>query len=111
MSLTVRHLVMGFIHMNTLGTMTTLLLAYAVTYGWCAPSNPAARTGMGLLMAGIITTELLLFTQGTFFYAGWGMIPGHYWHLFIASAMMPTGVALLLLHRRALNMTKHTEPD
>ena len=66
---------------------------------------------MGLLMAGIITTELLLFTQGTFFYAGWGMIPGHYWHLFIASAMMPTGVALLLLHRRALNMTKHTEPD
>jgi hypothetical protein len=111
MSLTVRHLVMGFIHMNTLGTMTTLLLAYAITYGWCVPSSRVARGGIVLLSAGIISTELLLFTQGTFFWAGWGMIPGHYWHLFIASSMMPTGVALLLLQKRALSMTKHTEPD
>lgn len=111
MSLTVRHLVMGFIHMNTLGTMTTLLLAYAITYGWCAPSNQAARTGMGMLTAGIVSTELLLFTQGTFFWAGWGMIPGHYWHLFFASAMMPIGLALLLMQKRAVSLTKHTGPD
>lgn len=96
MSLTVRHLVMGFIHMNTLGTMTVLLLAYAITQGWCDPGRRTARAGLALLLTGIISSELLLFAQGTFFWAGWGMMPGHYWHLFIASALMPAGIALLL---------------
>lgn len=97
MSLTVRHLVMGFIHMNTLGTMTALLLAYAITQSWCDPRHGLTRAGLVLLTTGIIASELLLFTQGTFFWAGWGMIPGHYWHLFVASALMPVGVALLLI--------------
>lgn len=96
MSLTVRHLVMGFIHMNTLGTMTVLLLAYAITQGWCDPGRPTAHAGLALLTTGIISSELLLFAQGASFWAGWGMMPGHYWHLFIASALMPAGTALLL---------------
>ncbi|HRD53958.1 MAG TPA: hypothetical protein PKY96_15065, partial [Flavobacteriales bacterium] len=56
-----------------------------------------ARVGFVLLTSGILASELLLFAQGTFFWAGWGMMHGHYWHLFIASALMPAGVALLLL--------------
>ena len=96
MSLTVRHLVMGFIHMNTLGIMTALLLAYAITYGWLDSRRTLARIGLVLLIAGIIGSELLLFAQGTFFWAGWGMMQGHYWHLFIASVLMPLGVGLLV---------------
>lgn len=96
MAFTIRHYVMGFIHMNTLGTMTTLLLAYAVTQRWCDPQRPVMRAGLLLLCAGIVASELLLFTQGTFFWAGWGLIPGHYWHMIVASALMPIGVLLLL---------------
>jgi hypothetical protein len=97
MAFTIRHYVMGFIHMNTLGTMTMLLLAYAVMHGWCEAKAPIARWGIRLVITGIIATELLLFVQGTFFWFGWGMIPGHYWHLFIASILIPTGVALILI--------------
>ena len=96
MAFTLRHYVMGFIHMNTLGTMTMLLLAYAVVYTWCDLRQGMARTGLVLLIVGILLSEVLLFAQGTFFWAGWGMISGHYWHLFLASALMPTGVALLM---------------
>jgi hypothetical protein len=96
MAFTLRHYVMGFIHMNTLGTMTMLLLAYAVVYTWCDLRQGLARTGLVLLIAGILLSELLLFAQGTFFWAGRGMIPGHYWHLFLASALMPVGVGLML---------------
>lgn len=97
MALTIRHYVMGFIHMNTLGTMTALLLAYAIVQGWTDTHRPMERIGLGLLVAGIILSELLLFVQGTFFWVGWGMIPGHYLHLAIASGLMPAGVALLLI--------------
>lgn len=97
MGFTIRHYVMGFIHLNTLATMTTLLLAYALLQGWFDIRRLAVRAGLVLLTAGILLSELLLFAQGTFFWAGWGIIPGHYWHLFLASALMPLGVGLLLV--------------
>lgn len=97
MALTIRHFVMGFIHMNTLGTMTALLLAYAIVHSWCDLRSVWVRVGIGALVSGIVASELLLFIQGTFFWIGWGMIPGHYLQLVIASALMPLGVAVLLL--------------
>ena len=96
MALTIRHFVMGFIHLNTLGTMTSLLLAYAIANGWFEVRVTAVRVGLGALIGGIILSELLLFTQGTFFWAGLGLIPGHYLHMVIASGLMPLGVLLLL---------------
>lgn len=96
MAFTLRSYVMGFIHLNTLAIMTTLLLVYALLQGWLPVRNLAVKAGVALLTGGIILSELLLFTQGTFFWAGWGMIPGHYLHMVLASALMPLGVALLL---------------
>ena len=71
-------------------------VAYAVLHGWCDLRQASHASVSVLLVAGIILSELLLFAQGTFFWAGWGMIPGHYWHLFLASALMPVGVGLML---------------
>ncbi|MEI2652853.1 MAG: hypothetical protein V9G12_12025 [Microthrixaceae bacterium] len=51
MALTMRHFVMGFIHLNTLGTMTSLLLAYAVTNGWFDVRVTAVRLGLVRLSA------------------------------------------------------------
>jgi hypothetical protein len=97
MAFTLRHYVMGFIHMNTLGVMTMLLLAYAILQGWLDTKRWAMRVGLGSLVIGIVLSELLLFTQGTFFWVGWGMIPGHYVQLLVASALMPVGIAILLV--------------
>jgi len=97
MGFTIRHYVMGFIHMNTLATLTTLLLAYALLQYWLDIGRKLARIGLALLIAGILISEILLFTQGTFFWAGWGMIGGHYWHLFLASLLMPIGIGILLI--------------
>ncbi len=104
---TLRHYVMGFIHLSTLATMTTLLLAYALMQGWLDIRRVTVRTGLGLLTAGILLSELLLFTQGTFFWAGLGLIPGHYWHMVIASALMPVGIILLLLSSRMRKAVMH----
>ena len=97
MAFTIRHYVMGFIHMNTLGTMTMLLLAYAVLHNWCDTRRAVVRIALGLVITGIIGSELLLFGQGTAFWAGWGLIPGHYWHLVIASSLIPLGTGMLLV--------------
>ncbi|MCB0771319.1 MAG: hypothetical protein KDC00_13045 [Flavobacteriales bacterium] len=97
MAFTVRHYVMGFIHMNTLGTMTCLLLAYAVMHGWCDLRSPSLRTGLWLIASGIVLSELMLFAQGTLFWAGWGLIPGHYWQITAASALIPIGVLVVLV--------------
>jgi hypothetical protein len=96
MAFTLRSYVMGFVHLNTLAIMTTLLLVYALLQGWLPVRSLAVKAGVALLTGGIILSELLLFTQGTFFWAGWGMIPGHYLHMVLASALMPLGVALVL---------------
>lgn len=97
MALTVRHFVMGFIHMNTLGTMTMLLLAYAVIQGWLDVRRKSVRFGLGTLVLGIVLSEVLLFAQGTFFWAGWGLMPGHYIQLLSVSALIPIGVVVLLV--------------
>ena len=96
MAFTLRSYVMGFVHLNTLAIMTTLLLVYALLQGWLPVRSLAVKAGVALLTGGIILSELLLFTQGTFFWVGWGLIKGHYLHMVLASALMPLGVALLL---------------
>lgn len=96
MAFTLRSYVMGFIHLNTLAIMTTLLLVYAMLQGWLPVRSMAVKAGVALLTGGIIASELLLFAQGTFFWAELGLIPGHYWHMVLASSLMPLGVALLL---------------
>jgi hypothetical protein len=100
MALTIRHFVMGFVHMNTLGVMTMLLCAYAILQGWFDLGRRGIRWGLGLVVAGIIASEILLLSQGTFFWMGWGLMPGHYWQLAFASALIPLGVILLLIYAK-----------
>jgi hypothetical protein len=111
MGFTIRHYVMGFIHLNTLATMTSILLAYALLQEWLDIRRLAVRAGLVLLTSGILLSELLLFTQGTFFWAGLGLIPGHYWHMFIASALMPLGILFLLWSGMRRSMLAHDRPS
>lgn len=96
MALTLRNYVIGFIHMNTLGAATAILLAFALMRCWLTERDVLVRWALLLFVAGFVASELLLFAQGTMFWAGWGMIPGYYWLLFGASALLPIAGWVLL---------------
>lgn len=96
MALTLRNYVIGFVHLNTLGAVSSLLFAFALMRGWLKDSSLATKSGLVLFIVGYAASELLLFAQGTAFWAGWGAMPGYYWSVFLASALMPAGAWLLL---------------
>lgn len=96
MALTLRNYVIGFIHLNTLGSISALLFAHALMRGWFDERRPGVRFGLILFVAGYALSEGLLFLQGTFFWAGFGLLPGYYWTLFAASVLLPLGVGTLL---------------
>lgn len=97
MALTLRNYVIGFVHLNTLGAITALLFAHALMRGWFAESAIAVRAAFVLFITGFAASELLLFGQGTLFWAGMGMMPGYYWILFAASALLPAAMVTLLM--------------
>lgn len=97
MALTLRNFVVGFVHLNTLGAITSLLFAFALMKGWFDEHHMAVRAGLLLFLAGFLGSEVMLFIQGAFFWMGWGLIPGYYWTLFAASAMLPAGAWVLLV--------------
>jgi hypothetical protein len=96
MALTLRNYVIGFIHLNTLGSISALLFAHALMRGWFDERQPWVRLGLVLFITGYACSELLLFTQGTLFWFGSGLMPGYYWVLFSASVLLPVGVGTLL---------------
>lgn len=97
MALTLRNYVVGFVHLNTLGAITSLLFAFALMKGWFDERRAMVRAGLMLFIAGFACSELLLFIQGTFFWMGWGLVTGYYWLLFAVSALLPLGVWALLI--------------
>ena len=97
MGFTIRNYVIGFIHLNTLGAISSLLFAHALMQGWLDEQRKVVRLGLTLFIMGFAGSELLLFGQGTLFWAGLGMLPGYYWMLFGVSALLPVGVITLLM--------------
>jgi hypothetical protein len=108
MALTLRNFVVGFIHLNTLGAITALLLAFAVSQGWFNEEQRTVRLGFILFITGFASSELLLFAQGMAFWSGWGLLPGYYWALFCASALLPCAMGILLLKGRSASF--HPSP-
>ena len=111
MALTLRNYVIGFIHLNTLGAITALMFAHAVMRGWFNERLLLVRVAIGLFISGFALSELLLFLQGTLFWAGLGMMPGYYTVLLGFSMLLPIGVGSLLVHMLAMwpRSTSHDE--
>ncbi|MCB9183687.1 MAG: hypothetical protein H6591_07190 [Flavobacteriales bacterium] len=95
MALTLRNHVIGFIHLNTLGAASSILLAFAVMRGWVNDHDRRVRIALSSFLLGFILSEALLFIQGSLFWAGLGMMPGYYEILFSASALLPIGLWIL----------------
>ena len=98
MALTIRNYVIGFIHLNTLGVASSALFGYAITRGWLDERRPGMRAGLLLFFGGVLSSELLLFLQGTLLWMGAGMIPGYHAVLFGCSIPLPVGALLLLIN-------------
>ncbi len=92
---TIRNFVLAFVHLLLLGMMTSFILGLAADSKLVNLASKTAKTGLVLLLAGIILTELLLFGQGTMLWAGAGFIPAYYEVIFGASVLIPVGVLML----------------
>lgn len=92
-----RNLVIGFIHLFMLGIISSVLFAYfhrslKISNLFCF------KWGAYLFFAGIIITELLLFTQGLIYILRLGSgLPHYYMWLFIGSAVLVIGILMLLI--------------
>ncbi len=95
MALTLRNHVIGFIHLNTLGAASSILLAFAVMRGWVNDHDRRVHLALTSFLLGFLLSEALLFIQGSLFWAGLGMMPGYYEILFSVSALLPIGLWLL----------------
>jgi len=95
-SYSINNFVIGFIHLIMLGSITftisSLLLQEAVF-----PINKMGKFGWMILALGFVTTEIILFGQGWFFWRNLGFISGYYEVLFGASAFLPVGIAIILM--------------
>ncbi len=107
MAFTIRNYVIGFIHLNMLGAISMMLFAMALLRGWFVSTDPLVRVGLSLFTGGVLLSEAALFVQGTFFWIGWGMIPGYHWIQLLTSVPIPLGVIALLVH---LVQRRHAVP-
>jgi len=96
-SYTVRNFVIGFIHLILIGMLTHMVLGAAVNTGIINPESKRAKAGFLVLLTGFLLTEVLLFLQGTMFWAALGFIPYYYELLFAASVLLPVAVLLILI--------------
>lgn len=95
MAYTIRHFVIGFIHLIMLGALSLFFLAYMDCETKLFGRLQRYRAGLGLFVAGFVLSEGLLFGQGLLFWARMGFLPYYYWLLFGASALMPAGLLLI----------------
>lgn len=94
---TIRNYIIGFLHLLLLGAVTFFLLSYACRENILSLRKPAAAWGIRLLVTGFVLSELLLFAQGTMVWGRFGLLPGYYESLFVVSALLPSGILLVLL--------------
>jgi hypothetical protein len=94
-SYTIRLYVIGFIHLILLG-MVTLSMGGVLQLHHILPSGRLTKTGWILLLFGFLLTEMLLFTQGTLIWAGFGFLPNYHYAIFICSLLFPAGISMIL---------------
>ncbi|TYC10665.1 hypothetical protein ES677_11385 [Bizionia gelidisalsuginis] len=88
--------VIGFIHLTMLGVVSGFLFAF-LFQSKIISINVLSKLGVSLFLLGIISTELILFSQGALWYLEQGMLPHYFSILFIASILLPLGILILLI--------------
>ena len=93
-SYSIRNFVIGFIHLLMLGCLS--LFAFGSISEMI--KRELSRMGTWIFLFGIISTEILLFTQGFMVWQGWGFMPNYYMLLGICSVFILIGVLIIVLN-------------
>lgn len=97
---TIRNYVIGFIHLVLLGAISFSLFAFATKYQLLQTQDVRARWGIILVVIGFVSSELLLFLQGTMLWATLGFLPYYYECLFGVSALLPLGILVFIIGQK-----------
>lgn len=91
----IRNFVIGYIHLTMLGIITGFLFGFALQNDFLNPQSHIQKLGIVIFLVGFVTTEILLFLQGIWFFFGKGVLPNYYQNLFLSSIFLPAGLLLL----------------
>lgn len=86
--------IIGFVHLVMLGFFSLFFFAAFISESYLKASG-LLKTGLYLFVAGILLSELLLFSQSLLVYFNWGGIDNFFKILFWASTLMPAGILLV----------------
>ncbi len=93
---TVRNYVIGFIHLILLGVLTGFLFGLAGFRQMIPLKDKSVCLGIRIFVPAFVLTEVLLFLQGSMFWANWGFVPFYYELLFATTLLLPLSIGLIL---------------
>ncbi|MGV3589657.1 MAG: hypothetical protein ACO1OF_21805 [Adhaeribacter sp.] len=97
---TVRNFIIGYLHLVLIGFISFFLFAFFIQQKAFNTTRPSSRWGLSIFITGFFLSEILLFLQGLFFWANWGMLPAYFQVLFGVSTLLPIGLILFLIGQR-----------
>lgn len=92
----IRNFVIGFIHLTTLGIITGFLFGILLQNKMLSANSEILKAGMKCFILGYISTEVLLFLQGWFFFFGEGTLSAYFQSILIFSILLVFGLALIM---------------
>lgn len=99
------YFIIGYLHLFTLLFMSLMLIIFIQkSYRW--KLSKSAKIALSVFLIGIMTTELLLFTQGFYIWIFREIIPNFNWYNLLASTLLFTGLCFYYLYQFALNNDK-----
>jgi len=93
----IRNFVIGYIHLMMLGIITGFLFGFVLQNQFINRKKIMVRSGIQLFLLGFILSEIILFTQGIYFFFEWGQLSDYHQNLFIASIGLPMGLLILII--------------
>ena len=93
----IRNFVIGFIHLTMLGIITGFLFGILLQNKFLSGRSSVLKVGLGSFVLGYITTEIVLFLQGFYFYLGYGQIGRYREIIFGLSIFLVFGLLMVIV--------------
>ena len=92
-------LIIGYLHLFTLGFMSVMLLLILIEFGKIALKSSFSKIGVYLFLTGILITELLFFLQGFGIMIGIGVFQNYNRYLLIFSGFIVIGLIFIYFNQ------------
>jgi len=92
-------LIIGYLHLFTLGFMSVMLLLILIEFGKIQLKSSFSKIGVYIFLTGILITELLFFLQGSMIIMGLGMFQNYNIYLLIFSSFIVIGLIFIYFNQ------------